>query len=210
MLPSWSSKTPPDLPEPDCWWQIVICALLMTGPRPCHAAADGARSANYFRLQRGQYFILSRRLVITVSASPHHPPPRARVSRHKHSSWSMMRRAATRSDTSAPHIQPGHHQVWPMMWGCLVIPSARGSRDQVLTPDTKHWQAPQPGLHLHWAPHTKSAQNIALQSPCIKLADVWLFATHGAILLRKSAQHQILGSKNPQLEVCKLLFLFSF
>lgn len=37
----------------------------------------------------------------------HHPSPRARVSRHKHQSWSMMRRATTRSDTSEPHIQPG-------------------------------------------------------------------------------------------------------
>ena len=102
--------------------------------------------------------------------------------RHKHPSWSMMRRAATRSDTSAPHIQPGHHQVWPMMWGCLVIPSlcpcvtwpGADSWYQTLTSTT------QPGLHLHRAPHTKSAQNIALQSPCIKLVDVWLFATHGA------------------------------
>ena len=112
------------------------------------------------------------------------PLSRARVSRHKHPSWSMMRRAATRSDTSAPHIQSRAIIRCDQWCGAVSLspPSARVSRDQVLTPDTKHWQAPhsQRAAFTPGAIHTKSAQNIALQSPCIKLVDVWLFATHGA------------------------------
>ena len=189
MLPSWSSKTPD---HPDCRWQIVIGALLMTGP--CHAAADGARSGNYFRLQRGQYFILS-------PAPGHH---------------SVCISAS--SPTSGPDTNIHHDQWWgepqPDQTHPRPIyragPSSGVTNDVGLSryplgpcvtwPGADSWYQTQPGLHLHRAPHTKSAQNIALQSPCIKLADVWLLATHGARLFcwgnLRSVKYWVLRTEN--------------
>ena len=137
----------------------------------------------------------------------HHPSPRARrVSRHKHQSWSMMRRATTRSDTSEPHIQrrPTSSGVSNDV-GAVSLSRARVCPGIVIrrwllilnTTMLAHRPAFTP------APHTKTAQYSFAKS--LHKTYCCLIICHArqhqseAILLRKSAQHQILGSKNPQL-----------